>query len=524
MGASPLLVDARKIRKGTIIKTDVCIVGAGAAGISLAREFIGQRFRVCLLESGGLESDTDTQSLYEGEIAGLPYTPLHAARLRYFGGTTNHWDGWCRPLDEIDFETRDWIPHSGWPFPKAHLDPFYARAQSICQLGPFPYDVDGWETDKARRIPFVGDRVTTKIIQFSPPTRFGQVYRNEVARAPNISINLYANAVGIETNATASAMTRLRVACLDGNEFWVAPRYCILAAGGIENARLLLLSNSVQKEGLGNRYDLVGRFFADHANLRSGLLLFSDPSTSTSFYRQPVMRNPQPSATPVGTTRESQAVMGIVTVSPEIQRHEKMANCMVLLEDAWWTDMLQGDTLRDSLGSVIGNLDQIAAAAYNKLTGSLVRPKASALVSIIEPVPNPDSHVALGDDRDRLGQRRVRLDWRLTASDKHTIRKTLEVIGAEAGKAGMGRVKVTVDEKETRWPPSLKHEWHHMGTTRMHVQPKKGVVDENCKVHGVSNFFIAGSSVFPTYGFANPTLTIVALAVRLADHLKRLLA
>ncbi|MGH2359600.1 MAG: hypothetical protein ACRDGM_03545, partial [bacterium] len=134
-----MLIDARTIPHGKVIHTDLCIVGAGAAGITLARDFIGQRFRVCLLESGGLEFDEDTQSLYDGEIVGLPYTALKAARVRYFGGTTSHWGGWCRPLDEIDFETRDWVPHSGWPFSKSHLDPYYERAQSIFQLGRFRY-------------------------------------------------------------------------------------------------------------------------------------------------------------------------------------------------------------------------------------------------------------------------------------------------------------------------------------------------------------------------------------------------
>lgn len=157
-----MFIDARSIPQNQVIETEVCIVGAGAAGITLAREFIGQRFRVCLLESGGLRFDENIQSLYKGEIVGLPYTPLEAARVRYFGGTTNHWSGWCWPLDEIDFESRDWVPYSGWPFDKSHLNQFYQRAQPICQLGPYAYDASFWENEHMRRLPFKGENVVTK--------------------------------------------------------------------------------------------------------------------------------------------------------------------------------------------------------------------------------------------------------------------------------------------------------------------------------------------------------------------------
>lgn len=279
-----MIIDARSVPKGKTIETDVCIIGAGAAGITLAREFIGQSFRVCLLESGGFEFDEDTQSLCDGETIGLPYTPLKAARVRYFGGTTNHWHGWCRPLDEIDFESRDWIPHSGWPFGKSHLFSFYERAQSICQLKPVPYDVKFWEAETASSLPFASSRVNTAVFRFSPPTRFGEVYRDQIARARNISTYLHANVTEIDNNEHARTVTRLRVTCLPGNQFWVSATIFILAAGGIENARLLLLSNKLQSAGLGNQNDLVGRFFMDHVGVASGAVILSDPDTSTVLY------------------------------------------------------------------------------------------------------------------------------------------------------------------------------------------------------------------------------------------------
>jgi choline dehydrogenase-like flavoprotein len=499
-----MLIDGRTIPEGKTIQTDVCIVGGGAAGITLAREFCGQPFQVCLLESGGLERDEETQSLYSGEIVGLPYTPLAAARLRFFGGTTNHWSGWCQPLDEIDFESRDWVPHSGWPFNKSHLVPFYARAQSILQIGPFAYGAEAWETENAPHLPFAGGRVITKMVQFSPPTRFGQVYRDQIAHAENIRTYLNANALEIETTRDARTVKRLRVGCLEGSKFWVSARLFVLATGGIENARLLLLSDKAQSGGLGNQNGLVGRFFMDHAGLISGAILLSDPNISPALYVHRVRGRPKSSQPPI-----EQFVMGELMLTPDVMRAEKVANFSAVLQSTSRLEGAKGDGFLSSLYNVIKTVNR-------KVFKPLIR-----LRNIIEPIPNPDSRVSLTAERDRLGQNRVRLDWRLSPNDKRTIRRSQEIIGRELGRAGLGRLMVTLDGDDTNWTSSLEPGLgHHMGTTRMHSDPKKGVVDHNSQVHGVSNLFVAGSSVFPTYGYAPPTFTIVALALRLGDHIK----
>jgi choline dehydrogenase-like flavoprotein len=448
------------------------------------------------------------------------------ARLRYFGGSTNHWEGWCRPLDEIDFETREYIAYSGWPFDKSHLDPFYERAQAICQLGPFAYDADAWKLDNSPPLPFIGDCVITTIYQFSPPTRFGEVYRDEITRAANITTFLYANVVDIETTETSQTVTRLRVACLDGNKFWVTAKLFILAAGGIENPRLLLLSNKVQSAGLGNQHDLVGRFFMEHPHLVSGLFLPSHRASSTDFYSR------------IQNTEKNVLVLGVLTLSTKTLRREQLTNFSVVLIQPWsWSQVSRGVTsfkrllseLRrrsvpehyvKHLKNVIVELDDVAIALYKG-----ERPPATwlTLENRSEQVPDPGSRVTLTAERDRLGKNRVRLDWRLSPIDKRSIRRGHEIIGKELGRAGLGRLRVVVDDNDAVWDSTMIGGCHHMGTTRMHVNPQQGVVDANCQVHGMSNLFIAGSSVFPTSGYANPTLTIVALAIRLADHVKRIM-
>jgi len=523
-----MLIDSRSLPENRVVDTDVCIVGAGSAGITLAREFTNREFRVSLLESGGLEFDEETQSLNRGEVTGLPYFPLDMARSRYFGGTTNVWSGLCRPLDEIDFEDRDWIPYSGWPFGRSHIDPFYERAQSICQLGPFEYGAAFWEDrERTSKLPFSEDRVRTKIFQFSPPTRFGAAYREEITRAPNVDVLLHSNVVEIETDEMGRVVSRLKVMTLEGNSFWVSSKLFILALGGIETPRLLLSSNKVRGAGVGNQNDLVGRFFMEHPHLESGVLLPSDPDIEVNLYQRHFVNGIQ--------------IYGVLTLAEEVLREEKLLNFSATLsftkgelyEKAYdsegvrslsylYREVRRGnkpDDLLEHLGNMISDIDDVTVTLYGK---ALKRDLPMfRLFNRTEQAPNPDSRVVLSSDRDRLGMNRVRLNWQLSSIDKRSVRRAHQIIGEELGRTGVGRLRAELDDND--WPPSLKGGCHLMGTTRMHVDPKQGVVDENSRVHGISNLFIAGPSVFPTCGCANPMLTIVALALRLADHVKGLM-
>ena len=521
-----MFIDARTLSNETQIQSDVCIVGAGAAGITLAREFIGESLEVCLLESGGLDLDGDTQSLYRGEIIGYPYYPLDTVRLRYFGGTTNHWAGACRPLDEIDFSSRPWVPYSGWPFDKSHLDQFYRRAHAIVQLGSYDYDPKTWESEESPRLPIIGDRVATAMYQVSPPTRFGKIYREEIKRAQNISTFLYANVVEIEANASARSINRLRVTSFQGNKFSVTARVFILATGAIENPRLLLASNKIRRKGLGNETDLVGRFFMEHLSIPGALFLPSDPSIRTGLYEE--------------QEKNGAVGKGYLILTHETLRREEILNLRAFVMPTSPEELSHGvsgwkasakaifDAVRrgnlpnnfaEHLSNVITDIDEVAISSYRKT----FRPAKGAfsLYYHLENAPDPDSRIALTSERDVLGMRRVQLSWRFGDLERQTLRRANEIIGQELGRAGLGRINMVGDDTETGWPPGLRGAWHQMGTTRMHTDPKQGVVDEECRVHGLKNLFIAGSSVFPTSGYTNPTLTIVALAIRLADHIKR---
>jgi choline dehydrogenase-like flavoprotein len=546
------IVDARSVPENETIDTDVCVVGAGIAGITLAREFIGRGFQVCLLESGDLKLDRETQSLCRGDSTGHPYFPLHEARARYFGGSANFWEidignnrigARLRPLDPIDFEERKGIPYSGWPFRKPDIDPFYERAQIVCQVEPATYDLEDWEDpEKAPRLPLVPGRVNTVIFKFGWQDVFTRDYPYEIThRADNVLTFLFANVIEIETHAAARTVRRLRVACLAGTKFWVAAKIFILAAGGIETPRLLLLSNKAQNVGLGNQHDLVGRYFMEHLHFTSGIFVPAHARVYESAALYSGVRK-------VGEV----PVIGKLALTEELLRREGLLNQNIQLiprfvsnADLYSSIVSKGTTSLQTVRSaihdgylpktfggllrnIVTDLDTVGISAYRKMRRDIIgkfsageHVRAFRLAHMAEQTPNPDSRVSLVDERDCLGLNRVRLNWQLSPFDILSTVRTQRIIGEEFRRAGLGRL--FIQHRDATPPPDLHGGYHHMGTTRMHRDPRKGVVDENCRVHGISNLFIAGPSVFPTGGYANPTLTTVALAVRLADHVKRTL-
>jgi choline dehydrogenase-like flavoprotein len=520
-----MIIDARTVPQGTIVETEVCIIGAGAAGIALAREFIDAPFRVALLESGGMEIDFDTQELYEGQSIGLPLDPLTLSRLRYFGGSTNHWGGYCLPLDPIDFEEREDFAYHGWPFPKSELDPWYARAQTVCKLGPFDYRPSSWGIS-ANKIPppFSGPYFETKVLQENP-VRFGPDYVAELRRAPRVTVYLYANAFNLDGGDNDAAIKELAVKTLSGNHLTVRARFYVLATGGIENARLLLASGRAGGNGLGNGHDLVGRFFMLHLVYSAGTIVPSNPHMNFDFQTKGTWVPGTFRIDPLtGLSAPSMRAMHLPSILMGwLFQFSPVVGAVEALKRIVGTEGPGGSRLTD-LGRVIGNFEGVASFALRKaLFGEGIPIESIDVWCNSEQQPNPQSRVSLGSQRDALGMPEVVVDWQLVAEDRSKAAATNRLLGAEVGRAGFGRLRSAFGADDA-WPTDFQGNQHQMGTTRMHRDPALGVVDENCRVHGLANLYIAGSSVFPTGGASNPTLTIVALALRLAGHLKEQLA
>lgn len=251
IGGVFVIIDARALTADHTLESDLCIIGAGVVGISLAMELRASGFNVCLLESGGTEAESQIQNLCRGDNIGLDYYPLDTARVRQFGGSSHKWlldlgqdqqGARLRLMSAIDFEKRDWVPYSGWPFDKAHLDPYYDRALDLCQVREKSWEPGDWETtDVSRRFPFAFGRVTSGIYHTVDRRVFCRDYPEQLGKAPNVTVVLHAPALEILTNESGTRATRVRACDPQGKEFSVTAQRFVMAAGGLETPRLLLL-------------------------------------------------------------------------------------------------------------------------------------------------------------------------------------------------------------------------------------------------------------------------------------------
>ena len=274
-------IDARQLDDHSVIEGDICIIGAGAAGITMALELENSPYKVILLEGGGFEYDDKVQELYNGKLIGHPYYPMKSSRLHYFGGSTGHWGGMCSTFDDIDFRQRDWVEHSGWPIKREDIASYYPKAHTILDLGPYEWDVKYWQKQNPLLIPLPLDEnvIWSKMWQFSPPTRFGAKYKDAVVNAKNIHLFTYANVTDISAAENISTINEVTIKNYTGKQHTVKARYFVLACCAIQNARILLACNKQAPAGLGNDNDIVGRYFMEHVEIDSGELWLkkSDP-------------------------------------------------------------------------------------------------------------------------------------------------------------------------------------------------------------------------------------------------------
>jgi choline dehydrogenase-like flavoprotein len=465
---------------------DVCIIGSGPAGTTLARRLGAKGLSVGLFEGGAEALTNESQELYQGKTAGQPYYALDAARLRFLGGSSNHWGGWTRPLDPYDFVPKVHNPLSGWPIAKADLDPYAAEADEILNLPADhpPPDV----------LPEDHDTVVPRLFRFSrPTTHFGEKYRAELAGSDNIRLHLNANLVDLRLNDGASAVSEALFRSYKRNDlFAVRARAFALCLGGLENPRALLNATSQVGKGIGNEHDLVGRYFLEHPHAPIGRVVMRQPMTWMQVY----------------------------SPTPALMDREKVLNFGVRIGhfDEWNAGDFTG-ALAPQPECTTG-FDALLAAEMKGEETACPAHVGDAFVSCEQSL-NPDNRVRLTGERDKFGLRRMELDWSLSDTDMHTLQTAATTVGRLLAERDAGRLKV-VDWLTAGEKPDLDQLWggnHHMGTTRMSADPSTGVVDADLKVHSLANLYVGGSSTFATSGHANPTYTIVQLSLRLGDHL-----
>jgi choline dehydrogenase-like flavoprotein len=517
--------------------TEICIVGAGAAGITMARRLLAAGCTVSLLESGGCDYEPETADLNRGENVGEPYYELHHARLRFFGGTTAIWGGRVAQLDPVDFERRPWVPHSGWPIGYETVAPYYNEA--LAELGVKPPLPSPDELRKRVPLPrFDEARLETKLWVFDDRfNRFIFPSCSDLGSHPRCSIFTHATAVDIRTAPGGREVSHILFAAPGGRRLEVRARAFVLAAGGIENPRLLLASRSTSPAGLGNGHDLVGRFFMEHPHARGGRVLTRKSWGLLNAYGRNHMLDTRKVAALIAASEQRQAEAEMLNSSLTVAPRQP-ANARQFVGMRAY-NKVKHDMAPTKAGRALW-MHTKRTASYLQRKLDPLRPwllhragaMELALLVRAEQAPNPDSRITLSLDRDAFGMPRPKLDWRFSDLDVHSAERLVATVAEEFERLGLGKVEPAawLTAPERRWQMDKlisAHPfggYHHMGTTRMGGDPRTGVTDGFGRVFGVGNLFIAGSSLFPTSGWANPTLTIIALGLRTADHLRGMVA
>lgn len=515
------------------ISTTVCIIGGGVAGQTLAAQLGKHNVSTVIVESGDDDFNAETQALAKGVNVGEDYYDLDSSRLRLFGGTAAIWGGRCAELDPIDFEARDYIPHSGWPITKADLDSYYAevfKSLGLQRAGEGRL----WKTINRKPPSFDPEKLDADLWAFDEEgERFTDMNRKELEKARLI---LNANLTNIDVNEQGEVQA-ITVKSLNGHSAEIKAKFFVLAAGAIETIRLLMGAVANRPNGLGQEKDQLGRFFMEHPHARGGQILPESLAQTLQVLPRALRVGGQRYAAYLRPSPSLQRQLGILnsTISIAPRRHEgekqeKFRSALNTLKhdlpsSRIWRSLYHG-----------GKKMAVRGLEKTDPWSSILNMKASrgkmGIYAVVraEQAPNPDSRVALLDTTDALGLRQPKLDWQFSELDKKSVHGLMTALADEYQRLGWGDVRLSswLNDPDISWKTDAlisAHAiggYHHMGGTRMSETPQTGIVNSDCRLHESPNLFIASSSVFPTGGWANPTVTIMALALRLGDHIKTL--
>lgn len=540
------------------LNSDVCIVGAGPAGIVLALELARHGRSVILLESGSLAHDARAQSLGNAAIADTKrHAPMHLVTRRQLGGASALWGGRCVPLDAIDLAARPHVEGAAWPIDFGELARHYPAACDYAGCGRADFQSrSALPGNQPSIIPALPDDgiLSSTLERWASPARLGERYRSALERAPNVNLVLDATCTAIRFEHTPGETSALTARSLSGAELRLESAAYVLAAGGLETTRLLLHSDDVHAGGVGNHGGHLGRYYMGHLSGKIAEVRFTTP----------------PHQTISGFERDNAGVYcrKRFTVSARLQQQHGLLNCAFWLDNPKLHDAAHGNGILSfaylalsapvlsrrlapeairlaAVGGAAGNgsaawphlrnvlKDFPAVAGFvprfgygrylakRRLPGFFLhnRNNVYALHYHAEQAPDRASHVTLSNQTDALGVRRLNIDLRFTARDADSVIRTHHLIDQHLQRHKSGKLVYKTNTYNDSILAQANDGFHQIGTTRMSARAHDGVVDGNCQVHGIKNLFICSSSVFPTSGQANPTLTIMALAVRLAQHL-----
>jgi choline dehydrogenase-like flavoprotein len=524
-----MIEDLRTVDASVPLSADVCVVGAGAAGIVLALELSKGGMNVVVLESGDVLPQHRNQALNECEVTGHPLTGLTNGRVRAFGGATRLWFGQCIRLEQIDLTRREWVPYSGWPISLTDLAPWYQRAERFFRMEGEPYDEQVYRNFGMPPPLWRDGELCTHFTIYTPRIDLGELFYRDIRENARIRLLVNATALEVTTTADGSICTGVRAVSLHGKVALINAPAVVLCGGGIENARLLLLSQSDKRNGLGNDRNLVGRFLQDHPNAKTANVY---PTNMRSLHEL-----------------FSLQYKGSIRYFPKFPLHarkqeaEQCLNCtshLVFEQDegsglAACREIYRAvrrnqrpSEMRQKLWRIAKDLPSVLHSGSTfilKRQSPLGKPTRVRLQCHVEQQPDPESRITLSNETDAFGMPKARVHWKVNEAERTAMRIITRSMQEELLRLGLARVQIDswLEGDGADWRSRIADSYHHIGTTRMSADQDTGVVDKDCNVFGTNGLFVAGSSVFPTSGYANPTLTIVALSLRLANHIKKAL-
>ncbi|WP_345421078.1 GMC family oxidoreductase [Halioxenophilus aromaticivorans] len=543
-------IDTQLLEPDQIIESDVCIIGAGPAGTTSAQEFLDSDLRVTLLESGGLEYNPRAQQLSSGEISGDLYEPMEDTHLRQVGGTANHWIikmadkefGYrYAPLNDVDFKPRAAVPNSGWPITRKELEPYYQRAHTACEIGPFRYQAGSWDKQGFETLDVEEKGLVNNYFAFGPTRVFTKTIPEKIAGSKNV--NLYYNATVVELlcHADSDKVSCAKVRTFDGKETLFKAQYFILAGGGYQTARLLLASNRQKSNGLGNEHDVVGRYYMDHSlspsgnfyphdlklinrlgvydmRLIDGASILGKLGFTEKTLEEQQLLNFTATVFPMPKARDVDALKALRSIAIDLKGRRFPKH---LLRNAY-KGLLGGKHLMHVLFQLLIHgapiMPGFGQGGWSKTHDNHKKFERLELLAFVEQSPMPDNRVTLSNEKDELGMPKLKAHYKWREQDLKSISKAGKLMGQALSATNLGRFVPAGDGNNPVIGSLGLH--HIMGTTRMGNDPATSVVDKHCKVHSLDNLYIASSSVFTTGGYANPTLTILALALRVTDTVK----
>lgn len=554
-----MIVTKNTFQPGQTLSTDLCIIGGGPAAISMALRLASSGQTITVVAGGGWSETVANQDLNRGVVSpASAHEPLEENRRRQFGGASAVWGGRCIPFDPIDFEQRSWVPDSGWPITYDNLLPYYYEAAELCQIGSFEFNAQAAFPGRTREIIAGLDSeevVSYPMERWSTPVNFAKEYRAELEKSTTIRVLLDAHVLRLDMLDAPDRVSGVTVS-MEGRTFSIQADQFVLAAGGIENPRLLLASASpFFPNGLGNRHDNVGRYYMAHLDGTYAALNPTDRDLLQADFERD----------------EHGVYCRRRWWIPElVQKDKELLNTIFFLyhsdsQNGHRDVLFSSRYVAKSMLAIVGQKSVRGAVAKMRELAPSIREHAANIASNglsqvpelvhlgikrlskrrlpfvlpskkshywglffqAEQRPNRDSRVYLSaSEKDAFGMPRAEVNIAFTEKDITSIVTAHRLFINNFRQKKLGEV-VYSDEGLRQFLRQQICEFnssaHHIGTTRMSDDPRTGVVDRNSRVYGLTNLHVAGSSVFPTGGHANPTLTIVAHTLMLAEHLKTVL-